>query len=99
MVVEIEIPESVVTFIMRLNTDYKGYQEIIKYILTHPKLTISEKQFNDYQKQYLNAAYAFELAKQEIEKKYIDDLYPDKISWTLNYKNNILEVKIKDENS
>ncbi|WP_296859553.1 hypothetical protein [uncultured Methanobrevibacter sp.] len=43
MVVEIEIPESVVTFIMRLNTDYKGYQEIIKYILTHPKLTISEK--------------------------------------------------------
>lgn len=85
----IEIPESITNMIRRLELDAKGYKDIIIYILSHNDLNISDKQFDRYQEQYLNANAAFEYAKAELAKKYITNKYK---SWNLNYYNNTLTI-------
>lgn len=98
--IEIEIPEAVTNIVWRLDTDYHGYQNIITYILSHEDFNVNKELFDQYQQQYLNAKYAFEVAKQEMIKKYVDQNINknfSKYEWTLDYKNNIITILVKEE--
>lgn len=89
--ITIEIPEAVVNFIQRLDVECQSYKSIISYILTHDDMDITTERFKQYQKDYQNTLYAFEIAKQELEKKYIS--YNPNQQWTLNYKTNTLLIQ------
>ena len=95
--IEIEIPEAVTNMIWRLDTDYHGYQNIITYILSHEDFNVNKELFDEYQQQYLNAKYAFEVAKQEIAKQYITEQYVKPYRWTLNYIDSIILITQKED--
>ncbi len=87
----IEIPGSVVNFIQRLDIECQSYKNIISYILTHEDMNISTERFKQYQEAYQNTLYAFEIAKQELEKKYLYNFKNPQ--WKLNYKNYQIIIK------
>ena len=99
---QIKIPEAVTNMIQRLDIDMQSYRDIVIYILTHKDLNIDEDRFIEFQKQYTNTKYAFEIAKQELEKKYILNLNNENEnnkkynSWTLDYRTNTIHVQIKE---
>lgn len=89
--ITIEIPEAVVNFIQRLDVECQSYKNIISYILTHDDMDITTERFKQYQEDYQNTLYAFEIAKQELEKKYIFNNFIN-YTWNLNYKTNIITI-------
>lgn len=89
--ITIEIPEAVVNFIQRLDVECQSYKNIISYILTHDDMNITTERFKSYQQDYQNTLYAFEIAKQELEKKYIFNNFIN-YTWNLNYKTNIITI-------
>lgn len=89
--ITIEIPEAVVNFIQRLDVECQSYKNIISYILTHDDIDITTERFKQYQEDYQNTLYAFEIAKQELEKKYIFNNFIN-YTWNLNYKTNIITI-------
>lgn len=89
--IAIEIPEAVVNFIQRLDVECQSYKNIISYILTHDNMDITTERFKQYQEDYQNTLYAFEIAKQELEKKYIFNNFTN-YTWNLNYKTNIITI-------
>lgn len=92
---QVEIPDAVTLMLQRLELDYEGYKDIIIYILNHEDFGVNQVLFNEYQRQYLNAKYAFELAKQEIAKQYIyndNKMNNHNCHWSLNYANNIITI-------
>lgn len=95
--VTIEIPELVVNYIQRLDTECQSYRNIISYILTHDDMDITTERFNQYQNEYINRLYVFEVAKNELEKKYIQPKTSTYIKWELNYRDNLLHILQKEE--
>lgn len=93
--ITIEIPEAVVNFIQRLDIECQSYKNIISYILTHEDMNITTERFKQYQEDYQNTLYAFEIAKQELEQQYID-ISLNNIPWHLNYKTNKITINYKD---
>ena len=94
---QIEIPEAATNIVQRLDFDAQGYKDIIIYLLSNKDIEISEERFNEYQEKYLEAKYTFELAKQEIEKQFIDSENITNYNWNLNYKNNILTITWEED--
>lgn len=93
----IEVPEAVVNFIQRLDVECQSYKNIISYILTHEDMNITTERFKQYQEDYQNTLYAFEIAKQEFEKKYVSILHFKNISWNLDYKTKKIIIKGNEE--
>lgn len=87
----IEIPGAVVNFIQRLDLECQSYKNIISYILTHEDINVSTERFKQYQEAYQNTLYAFEIAKQELEKKYLYNFKNPQ--WKLNYKTYQIIIK------
>ena len=94
---QIEIPEAATSIIQRLDLDVQGYKDIIIYLLNHNDIDISKEKFDNYQQKYLEAKYTFELAKQELEKQYMDSENITNYNWNLNYKNNILTITWEED--
>lgn len=89
--ITIEVPGAVVNFIQRLDIECQSYKNIISYILTHEDMDVSTERFKQYQEAYQNTLYAFEIAKQELEKKYLYNFKNPQ--WKLNYKNYQIIIK------
>lgn len=92
----IDIPEEIVNFIQRLDIECQSYKNIISYILIHNDVNISNERFKQYQENYQKTLYAFEIAKQELEKKYVLNNFSN-CSWRLDYKTNSLFIKGNDK--
>lgn len=56
-------------------------------------MDIPTNRYKEYEEKYFNSMYAFEIAKDEFEKKYIPSQYcnPNYI-WNLIYKDNIVKI-------
>lgn len=61
-------------------------------------MDITNQRFQEYQEAYVNTKYAFEIAKNEFEKKYIFPLNLNfDYNWELSYSTNKLKIWRKNK--
>ena len=90
--ITIEIPEEVVQKVQKADIEQAARKEIIAYIL-EKGLDISPERFDAYQADYDAKFFAFEQAKQEIEREFVRATVKNPKSWTLDYNTRILSIE------
>ena len=93
-IVYIQIPEEVRNDIQKADIEQSSRRNIITYLLGHDDIEISESRFAKYQKEYDEKLFAFEVAKRDLEQRYIlPAVNNQKNTWALDY--NTCKVKIQ----
>ena len=97
-IIYINIPVEVKNLIQKFDTDASSRKEIIEYILSNNIKEISNERFNFYQKEYEKYLYEFNIAKQELTKKYILPKIKetDKYNWRLDYTTSVLTLEVEE---
>ena len=82
----ITIPEDDRVIVQRADVERSARRDILVYLMEHPELNISDERRIAYQKEYDDKFWAFEQAKADIEKKYVQPAANGKaINWSLDY--------------
>ena len=78
----IKISEEDRNKVQRADVEVASYQNIISYIIAN-NMDISNERFKEYEKRHQEAVLAFELAKNELQKKYLSNVKA--AHWNLDY--------------
>lgn len=89
--VNITVPDEVRIATQRADIECSARRDIITHIL-EKNIQIPAERFEAYQKEYDDKFFAFEQAKQRIEKEYVRPVVANPISWSLDYNTNIISV-------
>ena len=68
--------------VQRADVEVASYQNIISYIIAN-NMDISNERFKEYEKRHQDAVLAFELVKNELQKKYLSNVKAS--HWNLDY--------------
>lgn len=90
--ITIEVPEEVVQKVQKADIEQAARKEIIAHIL-EKGLDVSPERFNAYQADYDAKFFAFEQAKQEIERDFVRVTVKNPKNWTLDYHTKILSIE------
>ena len=60
-------------------------------------MDVTTKRFQQYQNDYIDRLYAFDIAKNELEKKYVKSIGLQYKKWELKYYDNQIVITIKEE--
>ena len=98
MIKQITVPEDITTMIQRYDVEQTARRNVIAYILSFNDIDITNERFQNYQKEYEEKLFSFEIAKKELEKQYILPEVKDNktYSWNLDYETNIINLNIKE---
>ena len=81
----IKIDEKIRDLIESYDYEYNSRRDIIAFMLSN-NMDISTESFKKYQKEMQDFLVMFNTAKEEISKKYVNDLIEGKnAKWTLDY--------------
>ena len=87
------IEEALVNYIEGLDYEYQSRRELIVFMLTS-NMNIETIAFQKYQKEMTDYYIKFNIAKEELEKKYIRPIINNKnVSWQLDYTTNTIKIE------
>ena len=96
-VLQIEIPEEITLMAQKYDLEASTRKEIIIYLLSHTDIDINEERFAQYQADYDEKKFSFEVTKQEIEKEFIlPKVNNKKCHWKLDYGTNIITITLEE---
>ena len=95
--IEITVPEYIRDQAQKANIERDSRRDILTYIISHPDIDISEERFSRYQKEYDEKYFAFEQAKDLIEKEYVVPIAKGKqLNWSLNYHTCVVTITVDE---
>ena len=95
-VITIEIPEDITIIVQRYDIERTSRRDILIYLLQND-INIDENRFTQYQKEYDEKYFAFDVARGEIEKYYVRPLVNNrKCDWSLDYATNIITINLME---
>lgn len=85
-------------YIESLDYEYQSRKDLIVFMLAN-NMNINTESFQKYQNEMTEYFIKFNIAKQELEKKYIKPVIGDHVvNWSLDYATNTLSIEeIADE--
>lgn len=95
---KIKVNQETVNYLQRLHFEVEGRADILQRIIEAHAMdedttVIDSKPFARYQKEYSELKTEYELAKQEMAKKFLpDELAGKNVPWTLDFATGIMVV-------
>lgn len=97
MIKTITIPEELRDKVQKANIERDARRDILLYIIQN-SINIPQEQINKYQDEYNEKFFAFEQAKEEIEKEYVIPTTNGKaLNWSLDYHTCVVSITLPDE--
>ena len=88
----VNIAESIVNYIERLDYELNSRKNIVAFMLSS-NMDITTESFKRYEDEMVEYQIKFDQAKQELEEKYVLPIIGDnKVNWSLNYRNQELTI-------
>ena len=87
----VTVPDEVRIATQRADIECSARRDIITHIL-EKNIAIPAECFEAYQKEYDDKFFAFEQAKQKIEKEYVRPAVANPVSWSLDYNTNVVSI-------
>lgn len=92
----IKIDESIRDLVEAYDYEYNSRKELIAFMISN-NMDINTDAFNKYQKEMQEFLVLFNTAKEEISKKYVNELLDGRnAKWTLDYSSCELTVEFTD---
>lgn len=90
----IEIPEELSTYIELLHYEVNALQDLLVRIATSQD-TIPESLSNHWTNRYIEKYMEYDLAKQNLEKKYVIPTLEEneKVNWSLNFESHEVVIQ------
>ena len=89
---KIEIPDELRDKIQKADIKRSATRDLILHIMAN-EIDIPEERMEMLKEKYTMEFYDFEHAKSDLEKNYIEPLYPNKnVNWNLDYSTNIVTI-------
>lgn len=91
-----KIDESIRDLVEAYDYEYNSRKELIAFMISN-NMDINTDAFNKYQKEMQEFLVLFNTAKEEISKRYVNDLLNGRnAKWTLDYSSCELTVEFTD---
>ena len=95
--ITIPVSEELCTEIQRADVERSSRRDILVYLMEHPELNITQERREAYQKEYDEKYLAFETAKLNFEKTFVQPAVDNKaMSWNLDYNNHEVTITIEE---
>ena len=93
----ITIPEDRTIEVQRADVERSSRRDIIIYLMEHPEINVDEERRKLYQKEYDEKYFAFEQAKNNIERDFVIPASDGKANnWSLDYSTNEITITLAD---
>jgi len=93
----VSVPEDICTAIQKADVERSSRRDILIYLMEHPELNITQERRDAYQKEYDEKYLAFEAAKLNFEKTFVQPAVDNKaMSWNLDYNNREVTITIEE---
>lgn len=89
--VTITVPEEVKNATQRADIECSARRDIITHIM-EKNIAVPAERFAEYQKEYDDKFFAFEQAKNRIEREYVRKAVDNPVSWSLDYHTNVVTI-------
>lgn len=91
--IEVVIPEKMSAYIESLQYEVNARKNLVAFCIER-NMSLESETFQKYHKEYVDFTAQYEMAKKELEKKYITPEYPN-CNWKLDFATHTLTIEVK----